>query len=393
LADHWALFYKEKNADLNNRRRQDPEYNDDDDDADTLSDYKHFFGRDEDKYPSYFCDSDGEYRPELEAAHDRKEQIRTQFEAERLENLKGNNGTVLTRSPCSLGPDWVRHKNRDDHTEGRGTTQNQKAEATSPHERAKKRHERAEATRVEKTRTATKAEATGDEKKTRIDDGTTTTKKKKKNKKKAAASTSRPAAATDPTSITDLPLGSRVPCLGCGEVLTTLPSRQAPEHCDLCVDWHGRICDTFQRLENDKDDRLKASDEKELEKLWAERGGDPQALQETREKWNTAGSSLSTAGTSAPILGASSSATTASTTSTATNTSSSTDTTSKKKKKKRKQRAKQVVITIQENDDDDYDDEIDPMQLGWEEHARRGRLDATTTNSGVRGRPYTRKQL
>ena len=217
MADHWALFYKEKNADLNNRRRQDPEYNDDDDDADTLSDYKHFFGRDEDKYPSYFCDSDGEYRPELEAAHDRKEQIRTQFEAGRLENLKGNNGTVLTRSPCSLGPDWVRHKNRDDHTEGRGTTQNQKAEATSPHERAKKRHERAEATRVEKTKTATKAEASGDEKNARIDDGTTTTKKKKKNKKKAAASTPRPAT-RDPASLTDLPLGSRVPCLGRGEV-------------------------------------------------------------------------------------------------------------------------------------------------------------------------------
>jgi hypothetical protein len=50
---------------------------------------------------------------------------------------------------------------------------------------------------------------------------------------------------------------------------------------------------------------------------------------------------------------------------------------------------------MQENDDDDEDDdEIDPRQLGWDERARRGWLDATTTNSGMRGRPNTRpKQL
>jgi hypothetical protein len=301
---------------------------------------------------------------------------------------------VLTRSPCSLGPDWVRCKNTDGHAEERGKTQHQKTEATSPYERAKKRHERAEATRVEKTKTATKAEATGDEKNAGIDDGATTTKKKKMNRKKAAASTSR-TAAKDPASTTDLPLGSRVPCLGCGEVLTMLPSRHAPEHCDLCMDWYGRICDAFQKLENGEDDRLKTSDdEKELEELWAERGGDPHFLQETREQWNAATPSLSTTETSAST---SSSANTTSTTSTDTSNTSSTATSSKKKKKRKKQRAKQVVITIQENDeeeDDDDDEEIDPRQLGWEECARRGRLESTTTNSGLRGRPTTRpKQL
>ena len=40
LAGHWALFYKEKNADLDERRREDPKCNDDDGDEDTLSDYK-----------------------------------------------------------------------------------------------------------------------------------------------------------------------------------------------------------------------------------------------------------------------------------------------------------------------------------------------------------------
>jgi hypothetical protein len=63
-----------------------------------------------------------------------------------------------------------------------------------------------------------------------------------------------------------------------------LPSRQAPEHCGLCVGWCGRIFDAFQKLENGEDDRLKTSDEKELEELWAERGGDPHFLQETREQ-------------------------------------------------------------------------------------------------------------
>ena len=127
--------------------------------------------------------------------------------------------------------------------------------------------------------------------------------------------------------------------------------------------------------------------------------GDPHFLQETREQWNAAKPvskpSLSPAETSASTSGSSSSATTTSTTSTATSNTSSTATSSKKKKKKRKQRAKQVVITIQENgDDDDDDDEIDPRQLGWDECARRGRLDATATNSGIRGRPNTRpKQL
>ena len=220
------------------------------------------------------------------------------------------------------------------------------------------------------------------------DEAKTTKKKKKKTKKPATAQPKTPA--FDPATVTELPLGARVPCLGCGVVLTILPSRQAPEYCDICMQWYDKICDTFGRLQNGTDKRLQTSDERELEELWAERGGDPSFLQETRDQWNAAEPSSFPPQTSASTSF----------------TSSSSDTTttaiadSKKKKKKRKQRQKKkVVITIKEDDeddDDDDDDEADPRQLGWEEYARRGRVDTSSTANALgrseRGRPLQRKR-
>jgi hypothetical protein len=52
LAGHWALFYREKNASSDKERAEDPDYNTDDDDVDTRSDYEHFFGREEES-PSF----------------------------------------------------------------------------------------------------------------------------------------------------------------------------------------------------------------------------------------------------------------------------------------------------------------------------------------------------
>jgi hypothetical protein len=139
LEDHWALFYKEKNASLIKQRAEDPDYNtDDNNDADTRSDYAYFFGRAEEA--SSFCDSDGNYCPELEAAYDRKEQIRAQFEIEANAYTSSNcspprerqhrDTTILTRSPCSLGPGWVRYRNTDGASQG-SDEKYERAEATS----------------------------------------------------------------------------------------------------------------------------------------------------------------------------------------------------------------------------------------------------------------------
>ena len=49
------------------------------------------------------------------------------------------------------------------------------------------------------------------------DEAKTTKKKKKKTKKPATAQPKTPA--FDPATVTELPLGARVPCLGCGVVL------------------------------------------------------------------------------------------------------------------------------------------------------------------------------
>ena len=214
---------------------------------------------------------------------------------------------------------------------------------------------------------------------------TTKTKSKTKKKKKAGASVSR-TPVFDPATVTKQPLGSRVPCLGCGTVLAMLPSRHAPEYCDHCVEWCDKICDTFDRLQNGTD--RQTSDEKELQELWEEKGGDPSFLQETREQWNAAEPSFLPPQTSASTSFPSSSSDPVATV----------DTANKKKKKKRKKRANKVVITIKEDDADDDDDdgeETDPRQLGWEECTRRGRECTSSSNTGFargeRGRPLQRK--
>jgi hypothetical protein len=219
------------------------------------------------------------------------------------------------------------------------------------------------------------------------DEAKTTKKKKKKTKKPAEAETKTPV--FEPANVTELPLGSRVPCLGCGAALTMLPSRQAPEHCDICMQWHDKICDAFDRLQNGTDKRLQTSDERELEELWAERRGDPSFSQETRDQWNAAEPSFFPPQTSG--------STSFTPSSSETTTTATTD--SKKKKKKRKQRTKKkVVITIKEDDEDDDEDdeETDPRQLGWEECAQRGRAGASSTANisarSERGRPLQRKK-
>jgi hypothetical protein len=70
-------------------------------------------------------------------------------------------------------------------------------------------------------------------------------------------------------------------------------------------------------------------------------------------------------------------------------------------KSKPHKKSKRLTATTTGSDDDDSDykddedddsDDLDPRNLGWGECARRGRLNATTTNSGARGRPNLRPQ-
>jgi hypothetical protein len=327
-----------------------------------------------------FCDSEGHYRPELEEAHDRQQ--RAEFNAsgndlelaspskspprprngsgtpvDRHQTLDCNDGTVLTRSPCALGEDWVRCRcengitgercdddeegdkcKRAEATKGKNKKaeatkgKGKKAEAKSPHERAKKKFEK-----------KNKQEA--------AEEGTTTTHK----------------------------TGTRIQCLGCGEVLTILPSRVFPEHCEPCTEWHYEVCDKFVDLESSAEGN-KEDTERQLADLWKRQGGDPFYLQETKEKWEEgARSSSSSSSSSSP--------------------SSSSSSTNKKAKKEKKKRKKQrEVATVKEesgdddgDNDDDEEGDIDPRQLGWEEHARRGRIEGNATLP-ARGRPRARSK-
>ena len=339
-----------------------------------------------------FCDSEGHYRPELEEAHDRKQRAKLRESendlelassnhssssnspptprkgsgtlADRHQTLHCNDGTVLTRSPCALGEDWVRYRfvdgiigerfdddeddgdkyERAEATKGKNKKAEatkgkyKKAEATSPYERAKKKF-------AKKT------------KELAAEEGTTTTHK----------------------------TGTRIQCLGCGEVLTILPSRVFPEYCEPCTEWYYEVCDKFADLESSTGN--KEDTESQLAELWERQGGDPFYLQETKEKWEEG---ALTQDTSAPCSSSSSASSVISSSS-----ASSTNKKAKKAKKKRKKQREVEVATVNEesgdDDDDNKDGDIDPRQLGWEEYARRGRIEGNSSLY-TRGRPRARSK-
>jgi hypothetical protein len=301
-----------------------------------------------------FCDSEGHYRPELEEEHDRRQRAElreSEIENDLSKSPPPNDGTILTRSPCALGVGWVRHRcvegTSDDGEEKHKQQFHAKAETTT--------HEKAEATKKKKKQRENRKAAE--------EEGTTTAHK----------------------------TGTRIQCLGCGDVITILPSRQFPEYCEPCTGWYYEVCDSFVELEQETGNNKEA--ETKLANLWAQQGRDPFYLQETRAKWKAG----TTEEKQLEDSSASSSSSNSNSTSipTSSSSSSSTQEREKDKKKKRKKRAKKVVTKVKEeengsdSDDDDDDDDIDPRKLGWEECARRGRIQTKNTMP-TRGRPSTR---
>ena len=190
---------------------------------------------------------------------------------------------IPTRSPCSLGPGWVRcecidgvSQNSDDRCERAEATsddrknQHERAVATkekktaalSPCERAKKKcerdakerakatsddkHERAEATSDDKHE---RAEATSDDKKIQHERAVATKGKKKTKKQRKLRRKER---VEEGTASQHSP-GTRTQRLGCGEVLTVLPSREFPDYCVPCSEWCNSLYDTFNDLERERD--------------------------------------------------------------------------------------------------------------------------------------------
>jgi hypothetical protein len=141
-----------------------------------------------------------------------------------------------------LGPGWVRCKCVDgvsqdsdnEHERAEATSNDRKnqheravatmgkeAEASSPHERAKKRHERdaserAEATSDDKHK---RAEATSDDEKNQHERKKNTKKQRNLRKKERV----------EEGTASQHPPGTRTQCLGRGEVLTILPSHEFPD--------------------------------------------------------------------------------------------------------------------------------------------------------------------
>jgi hypothetical protein len=180
-----------------------------------------------------FCDSEGHYRPELEEEHDRRQRAElreSEIENDFSKSPPRNDGTVLTRSPCALGEGWVRYRcvdgisddDKDKHKRAEATKgKHGKEEASSPYSKAKKKFEQEASIERSKTKFHAKAETTTHEK------AEATKKKKQRANRKVAE---------EEGMTTAHETGTRMPvqCLGCGDVITILPSRQFPEYCEPC---------------------------------------------------------------------------------------------------------------------------------------------------------------
>jgi hypothetical protein len=131
--------------------------------------------------------------------------------------------------------------------------------------------------------------------------------------------------------------------------------------------------------------------EKKLQGLWDQNGGDPCSLEETREKWERGVREEKESGRrtlpSSIYIGKHYSVF---------DKRERKNSTDEKEKGQAIQvqaieKSKRLTATTTGSDDEDSDykddeeddsDEFDPRKLGWDECARRGRLNATTTNSG-----------